>query len=220
VILEAATPALDHAPADRAPERRCIVTGDVRPKEGLIRLVVRPGAAPGAAGEVVPDLAERLPGRGLWITARRDIVTQAVTKTLFAKAARAPVHVAPDLANRIADQLARRCRDYLGMARRAGQAVIGFEQAREWLARGRAAVLVHASDGAADGRRKLGDPASGVARVMVLSGQELGSAFGRDYVGHVALAPGRIATNFRREADRLAGFRDAASGNERLSTDG
>jgi uncharacterized protein len=196
-------------PAGQAPERRCIVTGDVLPREALLRFVVGP-AEGGAPGEIVPDLEARLPGRGLWITARRDIVARAVAKTLFGRAARAAVAVPPDLTDRLEALLARRCIDHLGLARRAGQAVAGFEQVRSWLERGHVGVVVEASDGAADGQRKVLALAGGIPVVRVLAGWEMGSAFGRDRLGHVALAEGRIAQGFCREAARLAGFRVAA----------
>jgi predicted RNA-binding protein YlxR (DUF448 family) len=196
-------------PTGSAPERRCIVTGAVLPREALLRFVVRPPEA-GGVGELVPDLEARLPGRGLWITPRRDIVARALAKNLFARAAHAPVAVAPDLADRLETLLARRCIDHLGLARRAGQAVAGFEQVRSWLDRGRVGAVVEASDGAADGQRKVLALAGGIPVVRVLAGWELGSTFGRDRLGHVALAEGRIAQGFRREADRLAGFRGTA----------
>jgi predicted RNA-binding protein YlxR (DUF448 family) len=197
------------ARSGRVPERRCIVTGEVLPREGMIRFVVRPTEA-GGKGELVPDLEGRLPGRGLWITSRRDIVERAVAKNAFARSAQGPVSVAADLADRIEALLARRCIDHLGLARRAGQAVAGFEQVKAWLDRGRAGALVEASDGAADGQRKVVAKAAGLPVFRVLAGAELGSAFGRDWIGHVALAPGRIAEGFGREANRLAGFRAAA----------
>lgn len=197
--------------SDRVPERRCIVTGEVLPREGLIRFVVRPPEA-GEKGELVPDLEGRLPGRGLWITARRDIVDRAVAKNAFARAAQAPVSVPADLSSRLEALLARRCIDHLGLARRAGQAVAGFEQVTAWLDRSRAGAVVEASDGAADGQRKVLAKAGWLPAVRALAGWELGSAFGRDWIGHVALAPGRIAEGFCREANRLAGFRAAAEG--------
>jgi uncharacterized protein len=197
-------------PSGRSPERRCIVTGAVRPKEALIRFVVRPGGD-GEKGELVPDLEARLPGRGLWISAERDIVARAIAKNLFARAARGAVAAAPDLINRLEALLARRCLDQLGFARRAGQAVAGFEQVRAWVGRGRVGVLVEAQDGSPEGQRKVHAGAGAVPTVRILSGRELGAACGRDWIGHVGLAPGRLAEGFCREAERLAGFRDVAT---------
>ena len=71
------------------PERRCIVTGEVQPKAGLIRFVAGPD------GQVVPDLAEKLPGRGIWVTADRAAIAKAAAKGLFSRGARARVG-APD----------------------------------------------------------------------------------------------------------------------------
>jgi uncharacterized protein len=175
----------------------------VQPKAGLLRFVVGP------EGRIVPDIAGKLPGRGLWLTARRDIVAAAVTKRLFARAARQPVIVDDDLAERVEALLAERCCDQIGLARRAGQAVMGFAKVEAALAQGKAAVLLAAADGAADGRMKLRALAPGLPLVEQLSGAELGAAFGREYVVHAALAPGRIAQALIAGAARLAGFRGA-----------
>src|SRR5437016_3720303 len=120
------------APAARpeAPERRCIVTGATGERGALLRFVVGPD------GEIVPDVAARLPGRGLWLTPQRDIVERAVAKRLFARAARRPVSAPPELADRIESLLARRCCEALGLARRAGLAVAGFERVEQALRRG------------------------------------------------------------------------------------
>ena len=189
--------------AETGPERRCLVSGAVRPKAELLRFVVGP------EGRIVPDIAGKLPGRGLWLTARRDIVAAAVTKRLFARAARQPVIVDDDLAERVEALLAERCRDQIGLARRAGQAVMGFAKVEAALAQGKAAVLLAAADGAADGRMKLRALAPGLPLVEQLSGAELGAAFGREHVVHAALAPGRIAQALIAAAARLAGFRGA-----------
>ena len=191
---------------EAGPLRRCLVTGEVRAKAELIRFVVAPD------GKLVPDLAGRLPGRGLWLSARRDIVAAAVTKRLFARAARAAVLVDDDLADRLEALLAGRCRDDIGLARRAGQAVHGFAKVEAALAGGRAAVLVAASDGAADGRGKLKTLAPDLPRVEVLTGAELAAAFGREHVVHAALMPGRLAQALVSDAARLAGFRGPGAG--------
>jgi len=181
--------------------RRCIVTGAVRPKTELVRFVVDPG------GRIVPDVAGRLPGRGLWLSARRDIVGTAVAKRLFARAARAPVVVEAGLGDRVEALLAARCGDLLGLARRAGQVVVGFEKTRTLAAAGHAAVLVEASDGGADARGRLARLARGAALVDCLTSAELSRALGREHVVHAAVAPGRLAEALVADAARLGGFR-------------
>ena|ERR1700722_1635539 len=193
-----------HITADTETTRRCFVTGEVRPKAELVRFVVDP------AGRVVPDVAGRLPGRGLWLTARRDIVDRAVAKRLFARAARATVAVEDGLADRIEALLAARCGDFLGLARRAGLAVAGYVKVRELAATGGAAVLVEAADGGVDARSKLVAVAPKAALVDCLSCAELSAALGREHVVHAALAPGRLAAAFLAETARLSGFRPAA----------
>jgi ribosomal protein L30E len=148
----------------------------------------------------------------LWLTARRDIVATAVTKRLFARAARQPVTVEDGLADRIEALLAQRCRDHIGMARRAGQAVMGFVKVRAALAAGKVGVLVAADDGAEDGRGKLRALAPKLPLVDLLTSAELGAAFGREHVVHAALSPGRIAAALRVDATRLRGFRAGSGG--------
>jgi uncharacterized protein len=176
----------------------------VRPRPELIRFVVDP------AGRVVPDVTARLPGRGLWLTAERDIVATAVAKRLFARAARAQVAVDEGLADRIEALLAAQCCGLLGMARRAGQVVAGFVKVRNLAAAGGVAVLVEAADGGADSRGKLEALAPGRPVVDRLSCAELSAALGREHVVHAALMPGRLAASFRAEAARLGGFRARA----------
>lgn len=185
-------------------QRRCLVTRAPRPKAGLIRFAVSPD------GNLLLDLGEKLPGRGLWLTAGRDIVAAALAKGLFSKGARAPVTAPPGLADEIERQLARRCLDLLGFARRAGEVTFGFERVKDWLQSGRAAVLVEALDGSEDGRSKL-KPRPEMVRAICLTAEELGSIAGRDRVVHLALADGGLARKFLAEARRLAGFRIGAS---------
>ncbi len=187
-----------------APQRRCIVTGEVRDRARLLRCVVGPD------GAIVPDIEGRLPGRGLWLTPRRDIVERALQKRLFARAARRPVAVPPELADRIESLLARRCSDLLGLARRSGRAVAGFERVAEAVRGGRAEVLLEARDGAEGGRRRLAALARGVPIVSVLTAAELGAAFGRERVVYAAVGGGALATRLLTELSRLAGMRNAA----------
>ena len=164
----------------------------------------------GPEGELVPDLAARLPGRGLWLTARRDIVERALAKRLFARAARRPVSVAPGLADRLEALLAQRCVEAVGLARRAGLAVAGFEKVREAVRTGKCALLLAALDGAEGGRRKLAALARDLPLLAVLSAAELGGAFGREQAVQAAIGRGPLADRVAAEAERLAGFRAAA----------
>src|SRR6185312_15902132 len=117
-------------------------------KAALVRFVVSPD------GTIVPDVAGRLPGRGLWLTARRDIVADAVAKRLFGRAAR-PVRVDDALPDRVETLLAARCGELIGLARRAGEAAMGFVKVERMLSAGVAGLLMGAADGARDGRGKL-----------------------------------------------------------------
>jgi predicted RNA-binding protein YlxR (DUF448 family) len=199
-MLAARQAAADDA-ARNEPNRRCIVTGEVRPKAELVRFVVDPAHA------IVPDISGRLPGRGLWTAARRDIVRQAVAKRLFARAARTQVAADEGLADQVERLLAARCCDWLGLARRAGQAVAGFVKVRALVAAGGAAVLVEAVDGGADSRGKLESLAPCLPIVDCLSSGELSAALGREHVVHAAVTPGRLAALLVNDARRLRGFR-------------
>ncbi len=185
---------------DGEAERRCIATGETQPKAGLIRFVVAPD------GTVVPDLAEKLPGRGMWVTADRDALEKAAKKGLFARAAKAPVTVPPDLVDRVEAMLADRVVHLVSLARKAGEAVTGFEKVKEWLAQGRAKVLLQASDGSERGKSKLWTPPGG-RYFGCLTARELGLAFGREHAIHGALAAGGLASRVVEEAAKLSGLR-------------
>ena len=196
---------------ERGPLRRCIVTRERLAKERMIRFVVVP--ADPAAGRklavVVPDLAATLPGRGIWLSARGDVIETARTRGAFARAARCPVTVSPDLSSGLAAALMRRVGETLGLARRAGQAVSGFSKAREWLNGGRAGLVVQASDGSPEERQRfLGGWNGRVPVVAPLDAAQLGGVFGRDHAVHVVLLPGRLAERVLNESDRLAGVRN------------
>jgi uncharacterized protein len=141
---------------------------------------------------------------------RRDIVERAVAKRVFARAARRPVVVPPEFADRCEALLARRCCDALGLARRAGLAVAGYERVGEAVRRGNAALLLLARDGAAAGRRRMAASANGVASSSVLDAGELSGVFGRERVAFVAIGPGPLCSRLEMELRRLAGFREDA----------
>lgn len=193
----------------------------------MIRFVVGPDR------QIVPDLANRLPGRGIWLSASGDVLELSEAQgghapegqtpdggrraeksnrrltQAFARAARGPVSVPSDLSDLLQAALVRRIGELLGLARRAGQAVSGYEKAREALRTGHFKLVVQASDGSEAERARFlvgSDPALTV--IDPLPGEALGRIFGRDYTVHVAVAPGKLAESLVIETGRLAGLRN------------
>ena len=185
-------------------ERRDLVSGEVRDEALLIRFVVGPD------GAVVPDLARKLPGRGLWVAADRASVETAARKGLFSRAAKAKVTAPSDLADQVEALLRRRVLDGLGLAKRSGALTSGFDKVRAALSDGQVLWLIEASDGAPDGRSKV----LGLARNIrpdpgllgVFTSDELGLALGGENVIHTALLAGRASEGWAAEVRRLAGF--------------
>lgn len=190
------------------PHRRCIGSGIVQDKDTLIRFVVGPGQI------LVPDLAARLPGRGLYLTPSRAIFAQALKKKAFARAARGPITVPEDLPVRLDRLLCEMAQQMLGMARRSGQAVAGYDQAAHWLRSGKVGLLVQAADAAEGGRARLRALAGQAPERSVLRSAELGGPFGRDHLVHVAVARGGLAQRIRVALDRLAGWREGMAEQE------
>ncbi len=160
---------------------------------------------------MVADLGRKLPGRGLWVAADRASIETAAGKGLFARAAKRPLKAQPDLADQVADLLARRLLSALGLARKAGSLVFGFSKVLAAIETGRTAFLIEASDGSADGRLKLIAAGRRTGRPPSLCGlftsDELGLALGGDNVIHTAFLAGRGADRWTSDVQRLSGFR-------------
>jgi hypothetical protein len=191
-------------------DRRCLVSGEVLAESELVRFAADPD------GNVVPDIAAALPGRGMWVHADKVSVTIAVTKNLFSKSAKTSLKADADLPDRVERLLAQRMLSDLGLARRAGQAVFGFDNVLRALDdKVPPALLIEASDGAADGRRKLAGSAYArglkIDTIECLTAAELSLALGRENVIHAALKPGRLAERLIFDAGRLGGFRPVSS---------
>lgn len=207
---------LDDGPRKKSgTERLCAVTRQVRPIAELIRFVVGPD------GTVVPDLKRKLPGRGLWITNSSTVVAEAAKRGVFARGFKRQVQVPPALADDTGALLARAVTDALAMAAKAGEVVSGFTKVERSLTEGSAVALIHASDAAADGVRKLdatarrtADPAEikdlrgPLPIIETLTSDELDLALGRSNVIHAALLAGAAAKTVLLRSDALARFRN------------
>lgn len=183
------------------PERKCILSGAVRPRETLIRLALSPD------GAVLPDVRAKAPGRGAWISpdagAFRDALLNGKLRGGLARAFKTGDFTIPDdLADRIADALARNALDRLGLEARGGALITGSEKLRDAARAGKVHLLLHAADAAEDGRRKLdqawrvGTDAEGTdKRGLVIPANRtiLGRALGRENVVHIAVVDERAA---------------------------
>jgi len=191
--------------AEAARQRRDIVSGASMEEERLIRFVAGPD------GMVIPDLGRKLPGRGLWVASDRAAVDLAARKGYFSRAAKRTLSAPTDLAEQVDALLARRLLAGLGLARKAGQLVLGFEKVKNALVSGEAAYLIEASDGAEDGRRKLVASLRHAVKPARLIGMftahELGLALGGENVIHSAFLVGRGAERWAVDVERLVGFR-------------
>jgi predicted RNA-binding protein YlxR (DUF448 family) len=207
-LAAAMTRAEPSAPPSTGPERSCIVTGTAGSPGRMIRFVVGP------EGDVVPDLARRLPGRGMWVTAERALVERAVAKNLFARAARASVKPAPDLADRVERLLLERALADLGRARRAGRAVAGFVKVEQMVSQRRAGLLVVANEAEGDGLAKL--KASGLPIARLGDAATLGGIFGREQAVYAAVArddaAGAFIERIEAGAARWRGYRTNSNG--------
>jgi uncharacterized protein len=214
-MLAFADPDLDNGPRTEksATVRMCAVTRKVRPIDELIRFVVAP------TGEVIPDLKRKLPGRGLWVSVSRKLVAEAVRRHQFSKGFKRDVRVAPGLAADTENLLIRSVIEALAMAAKAGQVVAGFGKVEGALAQGQARALIHASDGAADGIRKLdatarqnagiNDESNQIRVVTALTSEQLDLALGRSNVVHAALLAGPASKTFLSRSQTLVRYRMA-----------
>ena len=188
-------------------ERRCIVSGQVCEPDRLIRFVREPDS-----GQVVPDLARSLPGRGVWVTNAQSCIADAVKRKLFARAFRDVCQVDPDLASTVGRLLEQAAMRILSLARKAGQALNGFEKVDGAIQGGGVRVLLGASNGSLDGRNKLKQRLRAyectATVIEIFDSEQLSLALGRTNVIHAALTHGGLADKFLSAAQRVHDFRE------------
>jgi predicted RNA-binding protein YlxR (DUF448 family) len=190
------------------PERTCIVTRAKGSPDAMIRFVLGPGAT------VVPDIRRKLPGRGVYVTASADRVAEAVKAKAFARSFKARVEASPALALEIDALLMEDCLQALSIANKAGAVVTGFGKVEEAIAKGGIAGLIHASDGSAEGKHKLGQELrrrcgdqNATPRIELFASSQLDLALGRTNVIHAALIAGRASEAFLAKCRKLALYR-------------
>lgn len=212
MVLDTAQDQDGAEPAGDNPLRQCAVTRQQLPQDDLIRFVAAPD------GSIVPDLARKLPGRGVWVTATRQAVEQAVRTKAFSRSLKRQVTAAPDLAENVERLLTKRLLQAISLANKAGQIVTGFTKVDALVGAGQALALVQARDAAEDGRQKLDRKLRAVASAAgrepvvleILGIEELSLAIGRENVVHAALVEGGASRRVIEEAGRLQRYRSGA----------
>jgi uncharacterized protein len=197
----------DNGPHAKEAERLCIATREVRPVSDLIRFVIGPN------GEAAPDLKRNLPGRGVWVTASRDVLGEAIKRKAFARGFKREVRLPDDLVERTGRLLEQSALDALSICGKAGSVVSGFAKVENALAHDHVLALLHAAEAAPDGVKKLNaalrrNPETGPTPVIqALSGAQLDLALGRPNVIHAALLAGPVSDTFLARLRRLERFR-------------
>ena len=177
--------------------RRCVVTRIEGYPEEMVRFTISP------EGFIVPDLDKCLPGRGIWLSAQRNVIEEACTRGVFGRVSGRRVHVPSDLLIQIESGLWRRMIELIGLARRAGQAVSGFVKVREWVMQRRVGVVLHALEGSKEELERLVSGGENIPVIRELTSLDLSGVFGRDRVVNGALAVGRLATRLQQESKRF-----------------
>lgn len=211
---------LDAGPRSAGPERLCVATREVRPISALIRFVVGPD------GTVVPDLRQKLPGRGVWVTGTRAALEQAVKRRAFGRGFKREVRVAPDLADITEGLLERAVLDALAVACKAGLVPSGFTKVENALAQDHVVGLIHAADGQPDGVRKLSaalrrnlGPDAQVVAIEAFTSRQLDLALGRANVIHAALLAGSASETVIARYRRFEQFRAAGPEHDHHDTE-
>ena len=197
--------------ANKQKQRRCISSGEVCDKSAMIRFIVGPN------NEIIPDISEKLPGRGIWVKSNRSFLEKALSKKLFIKSAKYKVSVRHDLINLVEAILLKSVLALISLSRKSGIAVSGYEKVKSTLSDGSASILIQAKDGSNNQKSKLRPPNGSKSYIDCLSSSELGEAFGRNYVVHASLTSGGLSKRVVHEALRLNNVRGFEQINEKLS---
>ena len=184
--------------------RTCIASGHQRSKAGMVRFVIDPDDRP------IPDLEENLPGRGIWLTADHGLIRRACDKNLFAKKARRRVLIDYDILELIVKMMVRRCTQNLGLARRAGQALFGFDRLKSALINHQEGYVFLAHDGGLKSHKKITHLSGRMPILCALTATEIGIAFGRNRVVYAFISPSGLGDSLFRDMSRLAGLRETA----------
>lgn len=188
----------------RATERQCAVTREVLPKPDLVRFVVGPDK------NVVPDIYEKLPGRGIWVKAQREVIAKAVKTNVFARATKQKLSCSAELPLQVEMLLYKQMIESLALARKAGAVISGFMKVKEALQSGLLMALVHADDASPDGIEKLTGNA-GILAYHCVKRDDLCRVVDKDDAAHLGVLDHVAGINLVAKLRRFTGFVETTS---------
>ena len=181
----------DDIPLHRESARLCALARESLPMTALLRFVIGPDEI------VVPDIRNKLPGRGMWLRTSSQVIQEAIKKNLFSKVFRKAVGVPDGLESKIEQLLKQDALNMLSMANKAGGVVSGFAKVSDMS--GTVLALVQARDGSPQEISRLrghlrgrGPKRSDPALVNLFSAEELALSIGREHVIHAALISSEV----------------------------
>lgn len=181
-------------------DRKCILTGEVKSKDDLLRFTIVPG------GKIVPDFKRKLPGRGIYVSNSKEMLEAAIRKNLFSKAAKGKAKAELPLVEMAEALLKKKGLEAVNLARKCGDFVTGFDKVKDALAKNKVAFLLEAKDAGADGHEKLLGFAKGLDVFDLYTIEELDRALDKVNTVHAAFLKGEMSKTAYRELKRYEQF--------------
>ena len=180
--------------------RKCIVSGEILPKEALLRFCITPD------NEVVPDFKKRLPGKGIYVSNAKTLLDKAISANIFSKAAKKKVHPMADLSAVVEKLLRHNALQAVSLARKAGVVVFGLDKVLDVIKREKAAFVLEAKGAGADGHQRVLLVAKNMEIFQVLETEELDQALNKENTVHAAILKSEMAQMVNVELRKLADF--------------
>lgn len=182
------------------PQRTCLVTREELGKDDLLRFLIAPD------GALVHDITGKLPGRGMYLALSKPMLAEAIERKLFSRSSKQSVHVPAGFEDVVEQHLRARVLQALSLARKAGDAIAGFDKCLAAVHSGAVACMLHASDAGNDGIRKLAPRDSAFSSTIAFTRDELSQVMGGQNMVHVAVLNGESSQFFLKQLRRFALF--------------
>ena len=184
--------------------RKCVLTGNILPKEELLRFVLLKD------GTILPDFNKKLDGHGFYLSNSKTLLQGLSAKANpLNKILHTKTIMAEDMPQIVEQILYKRGLDAVNLARKAGDLVSGFEKVKEVIAKGKAAFVIEASDAGDDGKQKIAAMSKDVEKFIIYDVAALSKALNRENTVHLAVKKGPMSNMVRTALQRYQTFLNA-----------